>query len=119
MTPTNGQYSSLDEFWPFYVSQHLNPVNRKLHFLGTTGGLLFAAGAACLRQPILALAALGTAYGAAWIGHFAFERNRPATFTYPLLSFRADFRMYWLTLTNQMDAEILLRTRELKDLRKG
>ena len=115
----NGRYSSLDEFWPFYVSQHLNPVNRKLHFIGTTLGLCFL-GAACLfRAPFLLIGGLISAYGCAWAGHFFFERNKPATFKHPLLSFRADFRMYRLTLTNQMDAEILLRTAELRRLRQG
>ena len=113
----NGHYSSLDEFWPFYVSEHLNPVNRKLHFIGTTSGLCLFALSCALRMPALLVGALVAAYGCAWVGHFVFERNTPATFKHPFLSFRADFRMYWLTLTNQMDAEILLRTRELKALR--
>lgn len=115
----NGQdFSSLDEFWPFYVSEHLNPVNRKLHFVGTTLALLCLAGGAFFWKWLF-LAAPVFGYGFAWVGHFGFERNRPATFRYPVYSFLADFRMYWLTLTNQMDAEILLRTKELKSLRKG
>lgn len=111
------QFTTLDEFWPFYVSQHLNPVNRRLHFYGTTLGLVLGGAALILRAPGLAAAALVAAYGFAWAGHFFYERNRPATFTYPLLSFRADFRMYELTLRGEMDAEILALTRELKRLR--
>lgn len=113
------QIATLDEFWPFYVSQHLNPVNRRLHFYGTTLGLVLGGGALIFRAPGLAAAALVAAYGFAWAGHFFHEKNRPATFTYPLLSFRADFRMYGLTLRGEMDAEILALTEELKRLRAG
>ncbi len=113
----NAGFSTLDDFWPFYVSQHLNPINRRLHVYGTSLGIIFAFGALFFRAPVLAVAALIVAYGFAWAGHFFYEKNRPATFTYPLLSFRADFRMYWLTLNGQMGAEILLLTKELKRLR--
>lgn len=113
----NGQISTLDEFWPFYVSQHLHPVNRRLHALGTTAGLVLASTALIRRSPALLLAALIAAYGLAWLGHFAYERNRPATFTYPWLSLRADFRLYRLTLLGEMDTEILSLTKELRSLR--
>jgi len=109
--------TTLDEFWPFYVSQHLNPVNRTLHAWGTTLGMLLGLGALLLREPLLIAAGLAVAYGFAWIGHFFYEKNTPATFSYPLLSFRADLRMYWLTLRGEMGAEILLLTKELKTLR--
>jgi hypothetical protein len=109
--------TTLDEFWPFYVSQHLNPTNRRLHFIGTTLGLLILAATIALRRPGLLLAGLVCGYAFAWVGHFFFEKNRPATFKYPLLSFRADFRLWWLTLTNQMDTEILLLSAKLKALR--
>ena len=113
----NGQYSSLDEFWPFYVSQHLNPINRRLHFAGTTLGMLALAASMALSHPAGALLSFFIGYAFAWVGHFFFEKNRPATFQYPLLSFRADFRLWWLTLTNQMDTEILLLSAKLKELR--
>lgn len=111
--------TTLEEFWPFYVSQHLNPINRRLHFLGTTAGIVLGLVALICRAPAFLAAALLTAYGCAWVGHFCYERNRPATFTYPLLSFRADFRMYWLILRGEMGAEILLLTKELRALREG
>ncbi len=115
----NGQYSTLDEFWPFYVSEHLNPTNRKLHFWGTTAGLVLGLEAINAFSAGLVAAALVVAYGCAWIGHFVFEKNRPATFKYPLLSFRADFRMYALIATGRMDAEIVRLSSELRALRKG
>jgi hypothetical protein len=109
---------TLDEFWPFYVSQHLNPTNRRLHFVGTTLGMLTLAAGLYLCSPAVQLAAFVCGYAFAWVGHFFFEKNRPATFSYPLLSLRADFRLWWLTLTNQMDTEILLLSAKLKELRK-
>jgi hypothetical protein len=113
----NGQFSSLDEFWPFYLAQHLKAANRRLHFAGTTLGLILAAGALALRRPSLLAAALTAAYGLAWTGHFFFERNAPATFKYPLLSLRADFRMYGLLCTRGLDAEIRKRTAEIRAFR--
>jgi hypothetical protein len=108
---------TFDEFWPFYVSQHLNPVNRRLHAYGTTLGLAFGAAALISRSPALAAPALAAAYGLAWFGHFFHEKNRPATFAHPLLSVRGDLRMFWLTLRGEMDTEILMLTKDLKRLR--
>jgi len=113
----NGQFSSLDEFWPFYLSQHLNPTTRRLHFAGTTLGLILASAAFFLLEPLLLAAALAAAYGLAWIGHFFYERNSPATFKYPLLSLRADFRMYALTWTRGLDEEIRKKTPEIRSFR--
>lgn len=110
----NGPFSSLDEFWPFYLSQHLHPANRRLHFLGTTLALVLITIAAALREPRLLIAAPVAGYGFAWAGHFFFEKNSPATFAYPWLSFRADVRMYGLIWTNQLDAELLLLMKEIR-----
>ena len=115
----NGQISSLDEFWPFYVSQHLNRTNRRLHAVGTTLAIVLGAVALIWRAPSVAVLAVAVPYVFAWVGHFFYEKNRPATFTYPLLSLRADFRMYRLTLFGEMDTEILMLTNELKSLRGG
>ena len=97
--------ASFEEFWPFYVSQHSRPSTRALHFAGTTlvlGSLL----AGVLVAPGWAVLAPFVGYGPAWVGHFFFEKNRPATFTYPLWSLRGDFRMYWLMLTGRMAPEV-------------
>lgn len=112
-----GQYSNLDEFWPFYVSQHLHPINRRLHFMGTSFGLVLLVCAAVLVQPGLIFVAVLVGYAFAWVGHFFYERNRPATFRYPLLSFRADFRMWRLMLLGEMGAELLRLTPSLRGLR--
>jgi len=102
----NGRFSSLDEFWPFYLSQHLNKATRRLHFAGTTLGLMLSALAIFRHEARLVAAALAAAYGCAWVGHFFFERNAPATFKHPLLSFRADFRMYALMWRGALEEEI-------------
>ena len=96
---------SFEEFWPFYVAQHGQASTRALHFAGTTMVLGSLAAAAVL-TPWAAMAAPVLGYGPAWIGHFFFEKNRPATFTYPLWSLRGDFRMYRLMLTGAMGPEV-------------
>ena len=96
---------SFEEFWPFYVAQHSRPRTRACHFAGTSL-VLGCLAAAALVSPWWLLAAPVLGYGPAWIGHFFFERNRPATFTYPLWSLRGDFRMYGLTLAGRMGPEL-------------
>lgn len=105
---------TLDEFWPYYVSQHMHPVNRRLHFYGTSLALVLGIAALMTSAPSVAVAAVAVPYAFAWAGHFFYEKNTPATFSRPLLSLRADFRMYWLTLRGEMDAEILLLTSRLR-----
>src|SRR5688500_4383241 len=97
--------TSDEEFWPYYVSEHRLPVTRALHFAGTSLVLAsFAAGV--LVSPWWFLAAPFAGYGFAWVGHFFCEKNRPATFTYPLWSLRGDFRMYRLMLLQRMEPEL-------------
>ncbi len=97
--------ASYEAFWPFYVSQHMNQTNRQLHFVGTSLVIAFLA-LAVVRNPLFALGCPLFGYGFAWVGHFFFERNRPATFTYPLWSLRGDFRMYRLMLLGRMGPEL-------------
>src|SRR5262245_40438220 len=98
-------FSTFEEFWPFYVSQHSKAGTRALHFAGTTAGLLCAAAALADRRPRFLVAGLVLSYGLAWIGHFAIEKNRPATFQHPLWSFLGDFRMYGLMWRGRMTGE--------------
>lgn len=93
------------EFWPYYVSQHLHPVNRTLHALGTTCVVAICVGAYLTTIDWL-WAAPVAGYGFAWIGHFVFERNRPATFRHPIWSLVADFQMYTLILLGEMTPEL-------------
>lgn len=98
--------ASFREFWPYYLGEHRHRVNRKLHALGTTLALGTAGLAAATETPLLVPLALVCGYGPAWVGHFFFERNRPATFTYPRWSLIADFKMYGLVLSGRLDAEL-------------
>lgn len=111
------QASTLDDFWPYYVSQHLNPVNRRLHAIGTALGAALSLAALVFRAPSLLAAGVLAAYALAWAGHFFYEKNRPATFFFPVLSLRADLRMCRLILLGRMETEILLLMKELKRLR--
>jgi hypothetical protein len=87
------------EFWPFYLGQHSRAGTRTLHFIGTLLGLGLLAAALVAWDWRLLLAAPVAGYGFAWLAHAFMEKNRPATFRYPLWSFLSDFRMlgYWLT----------------------
>jgi hypothetical protein len=98
--------ASFSEFWPFYVREHSNPINRKLHFVGSTLALLSLAGAVATANPFLLVAAPIFGYGFAWVGHFVFQKNKPATFKYPLYSFASDWVMYGKILAGKMDAEV-------------
>jgi hypothetical protein len=88
------QFKTFAEFYPYYLGEHANRTCRRLHFLGSTLvlvclGMLLATG-----RPQYIVYALLCGYGFAWIGHFVFEKNRPATFKRPLWSLMGDWVMY-------------------------
>ena len=97
---------SLAEFWPVYVSQHLHRTCRLFHFIGTTNAIACILALLLTRNPWFIPLALLSSYGCAWIGHFAFEKNRPAAFQHPLWSLLCDFRMYGKTITGTMGEEL-------------
>jgi hypothetical protein len=97
---------SYAEFWPLYLAEHSKPQTRLLHFLGTGLGLVLLALALATATWWLLLPALVSGYGFAWAAHFFVERNRPATFSYPLWSFISDFRMFFLWLIGALDKEL-------------
>src|SRR5690606_11692851 len=81
------RFASFREFYPFYLSEHANRTSRRPHFTGSCAALVFVALAIAQRNAWWLLAALVAGYALAWIGHFFFEKNRPATFRPPLYSF--------------------------------
>ena len=89
------RYSSFAEFYPYYLSEHSNRTCRRLHFVGSSlvlGVVLGVAIGSLSPWWLLSLPVIG--YGFAWVGHFFFEHNRPATFTYPLYSLIGDWVMF-------------------------
>jgi hypothetical protein len=90
-------FANFNEFWPYYLSEHKNVVNRRLHFVGTTLVNAVLVAAAIAGEPRWLFACPFAGYGFAWVGHFLVEKNRPATFRHPLWSLMGDYRMYaWM-----------------------
>jgi hypothetical protein len=90
--PATRRFANYPEFWNYYLAEHRHPVNRALHVLGTLASI-GCWGLAMFVSWKWALAAPLCSYGPAWIGHFLIERNRPASFSHPVWSLRADFEM--------------------------
>jgi len=85
---------SFAEFYPYYLGEHSNRTCRRLHFIGSSLSLLCLVTGLVRGQPMYFLYALLCGYGFAWVGHFVFEKNRPASFKRPLYSFMGDWVMY-------------------------
>ncbi|HTD74011.1 MAG TPA: DUF962 domain-containing protein [Steroidobacteraceae bacterium] len=94
-------FRSFKEFYPFYLSEHANRTSRRLHFAGTSIALALLIAAVVTQKFWLAGAALIQGYAFAWVGHFFFEHNRPATFKYPGFSLMGDWRLWWDILTGR------------------
>ena len=87
-------FKSFAEFYPFYLGEHRNLVCRRLHFTGSVGGLLCLLQAVLTLNPLWLVAGLLWGYAMAWIGHFGFEKNKPASFKQPIYSFMGDWVMF-------------------------
>ena len=102
---TSQDFGSFREFYPYYLQEHSNKTCRRLHFIGTSLVIAIAA-AALLTGNLSWLWALPLAgYGFAWLGHFGYEKNRPATFKHPWLSFLGDHKMACYMVSGRIDAE--------------
>jgi len=96
--PAPGErFASFEAFYPYYIHEHSNPICRRIHIVGTSLVIVAAVlGLLVNAWWFAALPFLG--YGFTWVGHFFFEKNRPATFQYPLWSLTGDWRMFFETM---------------------
>jgi len=94
------------DFWPHYLREHSKPETRRLHYAGTALTFLFLA-VAIVAGGWWWLALPLAGYGFAWAAHFGVEKNRPATFTYPLWSLVSDYKMFGLFVTGQLGKELM------------
>lgn len=97
---------SFAEFWPYYLAEHSRPATRSVHFLATVCWLGLLLAALLLRRWWLLALIPVVAYGLAWVSHFFIERNRPATFKYPLFSLLADHKMALYMATGRLGREL-------------
>ena len=90
----DSKHRTFAEFYSFYLSEHSNQTCRRLHFLGSSLALVCFTLLAFTGEFQYLLLALLSGYGCAWVGHFVFEKNKPASFKRPLYSFMGDWVMY-------------------------
>ena len=98
--------TDFEEFWPYYVSQHLHPATRAIHVGSTTAALACGAAGFALFNPVLVAASPVLGYGPAWASHFLIEKNKPASFGHPFWSFRADLRQVWKFYARRLDGDV-------------
>ena len=113
MNLTERRYKSFADFWPFYLAEHSKPGTRWLHLIGTVVGtsvmVYFIVSGRWWFFPLGFI----PGYGAAWFAHFVIEKNKPATFQYPLWSFMGDYKMIGMMLSGKMDKNV--KATRLKD----
>jgi hypothetical protein len=100
------KFKSFEEFWPYYLAEHSKPETRTLHAVGTTVGTALMVSLVAKRKWHLLPLALIPGYGAAWLSHFLIEKNKPATFDYPLWSFMGDYKMLAMMAAGTLDDEV-------------
>ena len=93
--PAGERFQSFSAFYPHYIHEHSNRTCRRIHVVGSALVLGVLAVAVATLNPWWLLAMPLVGYGFAWVGHFFFEKNRPATFKYPLWSLMGDWRMFF------------------------
>lgn len=106
MAGENDNFETYEQFWPFYLSQHRQRATRLIHIGGTILAVIAIILAVLTGGFFWLLLAPAVGYGAAWVGHAFVEKNRPATFAYPLWSLAGDFHMLWLWLTGRLETEL-------------
>lgn len=100
---SKSRFESFGKFYEFYLLEHKSKLCRRMHFVGSTAALFCLAALIVTGQPAYIAFGLFAGYGFAWIGHFVFEKNQPATFKYPLYSFIGDWKMYGQMWVGKID----------------
>lgn len=100
------RFHSFGEFWPFYLREHAHPATRALHIAGTWVAMVTLMLGILLGRWWLLLITPVIGYGCAWISHLFIERNRPATFRYPIWSLCGDLRLAWLASLGRLGPEL-------------
>ena len=106
-------HSAKPSFYDFYLDEHQNMACRRLHFAGSSFGLIGLAKSVKNRSAKPLLEGIAAGYACAWVGHFFFEKNKPASFKSPLKSFASDFRMY----ADVLRGHLSLRNRKFDKVR--
>ena len=96
------QFSSFKEFYPYYLQEHKNRTSRRLHVIGSLLVLAILAIAIATTTWMLLWLLPVVGYGFAWVGHFFFEKNKPATFKHPIYSLMGDWVMLKDVLTGRL-----------------
>jgi hypothetical protein len=106
MTNRPREHQSFETFWPYYLQEHSKRATRNFHYVGTSLVVGIAIYAIVTTNWWLMLAMPLAGYFFAWLSHWRIERNRPATFTYPLWSLYADFKMWAMWLSGRLKPEL-------------
>ncbi len=98
---SSARITPFSRFYEHYLGEHRNPTCRLLHFTGSWLVVAVVLAAILVRRPLILLAAPIVGYGFAWVGHFFFEHNRPATFRQPWYSLAGDWVLWWQITTRR------------------
>jgi len=96
------KFKSFSDFYPYYLLEHGDPINRRLHFFGSLLTIIVVLFVIFTQTWIALILVPILGYGFAWIGHYFVEKNKPTTFTYPLYSLMGDWVMFKDILTGKI-----------------
>lgn len=89
-------------FYKVYLDEHRHPASRLLHYIGSWLAIFIGFAALLISSPRLFWLVPILGYGFAWVGHFFFEKKKPATFKRPFFSLAGDWVMWWQITTGKL-----------------